>query len=246
MSGWYYQARIRVVESILRSLTKSRQSALSILDVGCGTGGSTSHLQSFGKVSGVEPSDNALNYLRNNFPEIDVKKGDTTNVDRLFEGQTFDVVTILGVLYHKNVSDPLSAIQTISKLQKKDGVIIWNEAAYPILFRHHDKTVHGARRFYPSQMKDILAKAGYEVTSGSHLLAWAAPIALFLALYEKFQSKNDSREHQESADHKPLPKVINKLLTGVTYFENLLARRLVWFPFGVSYLVVARKVKDND
>jgi len=238
--GWYYQARIKVVQDLIERYVLPSCPQPNILDIGCGTGGSTANLQQYGKVSGLEPSPSALQHFRKNFPGINVAEGVVDQTAELFAGQTFDLAVILGVLYHKGVKDPGAALKEIAKVQKPGSWIIWNEAAYPYLYRHHDITVHGARRFYPRDMKRLLEEAGYRVFKGSHLLAWAYPIAYILARLESLKKPSAERQEKEAVDHQPLPAPINAILRQLTYLENVFSRRIIPIPFGVSYLVIAQ------
>jgi SAM-dependent methyltransferase len=241
--GWYYQARIQAVKTLIRKFLP-RSWGLHILDVGCGTGGTSHALQPLGQVTGLEPNELAIRLLRAKYPTLNVLQGTIAQLPSLVKPSSHDLAIVMGVLYHRNVADPASALRTIRAALKPDGWIIWNEAAYPFLAREHDRFVHGQRRFYPRQMHRRLEEAGFEIQFGSHLLAWAFPIGVALAAAHrarKWISKFvPTKPVRDPADDLRLPAFLNSTLRRVTYWEWYASLARLQFPFGISYLVIAR------
>jgi SAM-dependent methyltransferase len=243
--GWYYQARIRAVKTLIRKFLP-RSLRLDILDVGCGTGGTSHALQTLGQVTGLEPNELAIRLLRSKYPTLNVVQGTIGQLPSLVKPSSHDLAIVMGVLYHANVADPASALRTIRAALKPGGWMIWNEAAYPFLAREHDRFVHSQRRFYPRQMHCLLEEAGFEVQFGSHLLAWAFPIGLALAAAHQarqwFATIVPLKPERDPADDRHLPAFLNSALCRVTYWEWYASLKRLKFPFGISYLVVARNL----
>lgn len=241
-SGWYYRARREAVEILLKRFAPQRSQPLRILDIGSGTGGSTSMLRSYGEVLGMEPSPLARELSQKRFPALKVEPW---TIDELpaKAPHDFDVAVILCVLYHQNIQDPASALQKIASVQKPGSILIWNEPAYPFLWRQHDRQTAAGRRFYPRSMHQILKDQGYELVFQSHLLAWAFPIACLLALKDRWQWGGDRQttSAEEGSDHRAVPGFINRFLRWVTFSEWRLSRLGLGLPFGVSHLLVARR-----
>ena len=245
---WYFAARRKFIQDLILRyiLPDNKKRDLKILDVGCGTGGTTDFLAGFGKVTGIEPSDVAINLFKANYPHLKVVKTDIENMGSLLPKDNFDLATVLGVLYHKEVNNPLEALKNISRKLKPGGWLIWHEAAHPVLKRKHDQLSDGARRFLPKQMRQLLKESGFQVFFESHIGLFIFPPAFLLALLSKIKSgkKNKKSSAEESSiDRKLPPKYLNALLYGISRLETKYALNLSPLPIGISYLILARKIK---
>lgn len=242
-SGWYYQARISAIHNLIRSFIKPHKQSFKILDIGCGTGGSTIQWQRYGHVTGVEPSPLARELLQKKFPTLQVVEGSFANLTTVLPQQKFDLITILGVIYHSSIKDPQAALQTCANMLRSGGHIIVNEAAFPKLERQHDAFVMGARRFHPDELKRMLTASGFDIVHGGPLLGWAYPIARLSAWrFSKNKGRGAStKPAHHSEDDKPLPRWISAMLYWLTLGEWYWTRYVAPLPFGVSYLVIARK-----
>jgi SAM-dependent methyltransferase len=241
--GWYYQARIRCLHQLIERFVAPGPARLEILDVGCGTGGTSNSLRRFGHVTGLESSPAAIALLKAHYQDLDVVQGEVDDIPVLLGSTSFDLATIMGVLYHRNVTDPAAALRQISHALTPDGWIVWNESVYPILARRHDQFCEAGRRFRPWEMRMLLEAEGFTVRFGSHLLGWGFPIALALAMLNR-ASKLVIRSHQSDdhvSDDRPLPPFLNAMLREFTYLEFACSLRGLKMPFGVSYLVIAQK-----
>jgi len=100
-------------------LVNSHAKGKTILDIGCGTGELLHYFQQKGwDVSGVEPNQSARKFASGNY-KISVFNEDELNN---FEKSGFDVISMWHVLEH--VPDLNSRMDQLSKLIKKDGLII--------------------------------------------------------------------------------------------------------------------------
>ncbi len=242
-TGWYYVARRDAIKDLVVRFIAPESRQLKILDVGCGTGGNTNFLANFGDVTGLEPSNLAIRLLMERYPHLKVVKGSAEEIPAKFQGQTFDLCTILGVLYHRGVSDPARVIRDVSAALKDGGWLIWSESVYPFLTRQLDEETHGARRFYPGQMCSFLTESGFKIRFKAHLVSWGFPISLALAFL--YRSRKDSNIKRDNEDEAPEMKIqnsyINSLLYAIARLEWKLSLNIYPPPFGVSYLILAQK-----
>lgn len=243
-TGWYYVARRNAIRDLIVRFIAPGSKRLKILDIGCGTGGNTNFLATFGDVTGLEPSSLAIKLLIERYPNLKIVKGGAEDIPMKFQRQTFDLCTILGVLCQKGVSNPERVLQDVCAMLKGGGWLIWSEGVYPFLTRQLDEETHGARRFYPRQMCSFLTENGFKIQFKTHLVSWGFPISLALAFLYRF--KKDSSAHKKNeADEAPEMKIqnryINNLLYAITRLEWKLSMDVFPPPFGVSYLILAQK-----
>jgi SAM-dependent methyltransferase len=244
--GWYYQARGRCVRRLIERHV-SHDSPLDILDVGSGTGGTSQSLCRFGRVTCLEPSAQALR-LAARYPELKLVCGATNQIGALLPAASFDLVTIMGVLYHRDVADPADALAQVNGALRPGGWLIWNEGVHPILARAHDEFVESGRRFGPREMRALVESRGFRVRGAAHLAAWGFPIALALSLTQRLKRRlfaaRDYAGHV--SDDRPLPALLNAALREITYREWWCAQHVAALPFGVSYLLIAEKVSEVE
>jgi SAM-dependent methyltransferase len=263
--NWYYRARRRAIRTLIERHL-GPQAERTILDVGCGTGGTTALLAEFGNVTGVEPSELAIQLCRETYPQLRVLRGRVQDLAALVPAGSFDLATILGVLCHKDVPDPREGLEAVGRCVRPGGWIVWGDCVYPCLARQHDEFVQAERRFYPRQMHRLLAGAGFRVAASTPMLGWAFPLALGLAAAHRlkrrfhrvgrpFQAVSDKRRPGkavlrpggaggalECTDDRPLPGPLNAVLEGLTYWEWRLSLWGIKMPLGVSRLLLAQKL----
>jgi SAM-dependent methyltransferase len=92
----------------------------SVLDLGCGLGYFLSALNTNFKKCGIEDSDFACDYIRENFKDIEIINGDYNKIENF--KIKFDVIMFYHVIEHLN--DPIHSIELIKKSLKKDGILI--------------------------------------------------------------------------------------------------------------------------
>jgi len=243
--NWYYRARGRAIRELLGRYVCPEVADPKILDVGCGTGGTAVLLAEYGDVTGVEPSELAIQLCHESYPRLRVLQGAVQDLAALVPAGAFDLATVLGVLCHKDVPDPLCGLRAIGRCLRPGGWLVWGDCVYPCLSREHDEFVGAARRFYPRQMHRLLTEAGFRVLASAHLLGWAFPLALGLAavhrLRRRFGRNGQAVAERQSTDDRPLPGPLNAALEAITYWEWRLSLAGLNIPLGVSRLILARK-----
>ncbi len=237
--NWYYSSRRAALSEIIERHLPDRD--LAILDVGCGTGFTTDYLRRYGHVVGVESDAWAVEHIRSTYPGVEVSQARAQDIGALFSERRFDLVTVLGVLYHRGIDDPAQVLKDVSGIQTANGWIIWHEAAYPSLERDFDQVSHGARRFQPEQMEALLQDAGYAVRFVTHMASWAYPIARIAAWHYKRSGRKKGEKSHASPELKMTSSLLNRLLYILMRLEWKIAFNVAPIPIGVSCLVVAQK-----
>lgn len=235
--NWYKTACRAAIKYLVNTYISPQNRKLFILDVGSGTGGTTYFLTQFGITTGLESSKIAISLSNKNYPDLKIIETEIENTGDKIKNNEFDLVTVLNVLYHKNIREPQQAIAELSMKLKKNGWLIWLEPAYPFLRRQMDDFGHGVRRFYPSQMNEFLNRNGFRVRFKTHLCLWAFPIALISAAFYRLKM---SRHF--SADLKTPNKYLNTLFYYITLLEWKISTHIFRMPIGVSYIILAQKI----
>ena len=241
---WFYLARFRAIEFLLNRYVIPDCQSPHILDVGCGTGGTSVRLARLGTLLGLEPSPLAVRLLRERFPSLQVLQGTVDELPSLVPAASFDLATALGVLCHRGVQVPEAAISNIASRLRTGGWFVWGDCVYPCLARRHDDVVHSARRFYPRQMHEMLERNGFTIIYSSHFLGWGFPIAMGLAALhglKKAVGLDREIDVSETADSRLPPRILNQVLSGLTFWEWRVGLCGFKAPVGVSRLVLARK-----
>ena len=244
---WYYRARAQAIETLIRRFVLPSHDHPEILDVGCGTGGTSARLAQFGNLTGIEPSPVAIELLRARYPSLDILPGTIEDLPSLVPADRFDLVTVLGVLYHRRVNDPNVALKNIAATLHDDGWILWSDCVYPCLARSHDDIVESGRRFHPQQMHRMLRAAGFNIVFSSHFLGWGFPFAWGMAAVHRFAKAiglSRSADQRESVDDRSPPALLNDVLRRLTFWEWRAGLWGLKVPLGVSRLILARKIPD--
>jgi 2-polyprenyl-3-methyl-5-hydroxy-6-metoxy-1,4-benzoquinol methylase len=93
---------------------------IDVLDFGCGLGFFLSALNNDIKKFGIEESKFANDFIKKNFPEINISRGGTDNLKIL--DKEFDIIMLYHVIEH--VKDPSNLFDLLKKKLKKNGILI--------------------------------------------------------------------------------------------------------------------------
>lgn len=206
-----------------------------VLDAGCGTGGTMEALRrtaAGATLLGVDVSTAATACTRTR----NVGCVARASVEHLpFPGGAFDVVLSLDVLYGKGVDDR-RAVAELYRVLRPGGTLLVNVAAFEYLRGAHDLAVHTARRYTKRAVRDLLARAGFEVEKVDYWNALLFPVLVPWRLLSRVFV--DAREPR--SDLRRLPAVLNWLLTRLILADIHMSRHLSW-PFGSSVFATATK-----
>lgn len=229
---WWHLGMREIITSLLDKYL-SKKKNLKILDVGCGTGGLFRALSRYGKVYGIDKSEQAVSYARARNIAQEIKQGDVSELP--WPDGTFDLAGCFDVLYHQWIKNDVAVLKEIYRVLVPGGVLIIREGAYNWLRSQHDQLVWTNHRFTKNELADKLRQAGFKVKKSSYANFFLFPLALVKRLLEKIAPEKDPLKNIFS--YNPL---INAVLTVFLYIEARMIKYLN-FPFGLSIICVAKK-----
>lgn len=229
---FFYVATHNLVLRLIRKYSNKKN--LKILDAGCGTGGLMVKLSRLGETAGIDASDEAIKYgLKRN---LNVKKASVEKIP--FGDNSFDLVTSIDVIYHRQVKDDIEALKEMNRVLKPGGILIIRVPAHMFLMSAHDREVHTARRYSLPELKSKLHQAGFKVEFISYVHAPFFPVSIFRSFWERITGGS------QSAVGKINP-FINRLITTILLFEARLIASGIVMPFGQGLIATARKSADK-
>lgn len=227
---WWYVGMRRIVQGMLERLLPE-QSALRVLDAGCGTGGMMTFLARYGTVVGIDASPEAIEFCR----KRDVRHLAQASVTHLpFEDSTFDLVVSFDVLYHQAVKDDHQALNEFHRVLKPNGHVLLRLPAFDWLRGSHDARVHTRQRYRASEIRRKLESSRFDVEKVTYANTILFPLAVARRACQA------ALRSQPASDVKPTSPAINKLLTGILGIEGNLIRHTS-LPWGLSVLAWARR-----
>jgi SAM-dependent methyltransferase len=227
---WWYRG---VHDLILGYLQKQPPSRLSILDAGCGTGKLMTLLSPLGEVSGIDASEQALQYCR----ERGLSAVEVVDLNAWSPAaSTYDVITCIDVLCHESVRDIGVVLERFQQGLRPGGSLILNLPAFESLRRDHDTVVQTVRRLREEDVLPLLRERGFEVALSTYRL----PALYCMIRIRKALAPAKERSTPQS-DLKLISPLFDRLLWWMHWLENRLMLAGLRFPVGSSLFVVARK-----
>jgi ubiquinone/menaquinone biosynthesis C-methylase UbiE len=225
---WWYRNTRALMAKLLQPWLGSDQ---RILDAGCGPGGNGAWLAQHGRVVGVDPARQALEFVR-------TRRSTTSPVqasaERLpFDDAAFDVAVGITLLY--TVQDHVAALGELARVLRAGGALLLLEPAFPSLRRAHDVTVHGLRRYRRDELAGLAERSGLRVRRATYAYSFLAPPAAVLARLERRRSRS-GRDTGSDVERHALDRAFAPLARSE---RRWLARHDL--PVGTSVVVVATR-----
>ncbi len=229
---WWYRGMNRIGRMLLSRYVPRK--GIRILDAGCGTGGNFDTLREFGKVTGIDTSEEALRFAKER-GRAELVQGSIKAMP--FAGRTFDLVNCTDVLYHREVGNDGAALREFSRVLTEDGLLYLREPAYNWLRGKHDTLVWTKWRYTRPELHAKVEAAGFDVLFCSYANCLLFPLAVLVRTAERLWPGRST-----DPDTLNPPRFLNTVFAWIFGIESVLLRR-IRFPFGLSIALVAKKRK---
>jgi SAM-dependent methyltransferase len=226
---WYGGLRANLATLVGIGATSS---GLTLLDAGCGTGGTLRHLRAAAPAAMLVGMDFdrgacALARAKSRCP---IAAG---SIDALpFPPGSFDVILSADVLCHRGV-DQDAALAELHRCLKPGGRLVLNLPAYEWMKSSHDARVHTARRYTSAGVTGLLDRHGFGQIRATY---WNTLLFPLMVLRRKLL-----KPAQGGSDVMLYPAPVEFLFRGLLRLENLALSAGWALPFGGSVLVRAVK-----
>ncbi len=229
---WWFSARAEILMTHIRRVFAGRTD-LKILNIGAATGYSSELLQQFGTVTSIEFDQDCYEFTRD-VVKIPIQLGSILGLD--FSNNTFDLVCAFDVIEH--VEDDLLAVSEMRRVAKTGGVLFVSVPALMLLWSEHDVVNHHFRRYSSKILRGLFSEHDTPIFH-SYFNFWLFfPIAIIRVISRLFTKKHLAKPEDTQSDFDNFKNggVVNALLKGVFLSENILLKRFIAFPVGVSIL----------
>jgi SAM-dependent methyltransferase len=227
---WWHIGRLRIIKTYVQRALRAKAKP-TILNVGCGTGGTIDMLEMFGQVDNVDISDDAIKFMKQNGYKRITK---VTGIKLPYKAKSYDMVGAFDVLEH--IEKETGALKEWKRVIKDDGAIVITVPAYQWLWSDHDVSLHHKRRYTTRRLAKAAGSAGLIVEKKSYAIVFS------LGLVVGFRTLNKilGRQTDSETSYVDIPEWLNSLFTQLLYMEAWF-HKYIRFPFGTSVVVVLRK-----
>jgi len=227
---WWFRGKRKVIFSFVNKYY-SKQEPRTILDVGCGTGIILKQFSKYGTPYGIDLSDDAINFCKQRGLQH-VQTGTILNLP--FETNSFDIVSVFDVLYHKGITNDEEALIELRRVLKPGGRLFLTDSAMKCLWSKHDEAVHARTRYSKKEIRDKLLKVGFKVEKVSYMNFFLFPAVFIIRKLNNLLNRGGGTDIEKTSE--PL----NSLLYSLFAIESSLMKYMS-LPFGVSIFAVGKK-----
>ncbi len=220
---WWYLAKREYIRLFLSSPKKGYK----ILDIGCGTGGTSQYLEKFGSVIGLEKNPHAVRFSKQR--GLRVVTGTASKLP--FRSKTFDVVTILDVISYRGI-DEMKVLSEIFRVLKPGGLLILNDSAIPWLWSYHDVVIQIKYRYTRKQLVQLVTNSHFKILRASYIYMFTLSFFILNRIYIKITKPKNTVQN--------IHPILNIFLLHLMSWERKLFQ-LTDLPLGSSVFIVAQK-----
>jgi SAM-dependent methyltransferase len=230
---FWFVGRRRIFFSLLDRELAGR-SDTRILDVGCGAGGMLEPLSRYGRVRGLDMSQELVEFChRRGFEQVQVGSAYELPV----EHGSLDLVTLFDTIEH--VPDDRRVLRECHRALAPGGLVFLSVPAYQFLYANNDRVAHHERRYTARALRQKLVEAGFEPVQVTYFNTLLFPAILPAVLAKKLGERLSDPGERTNLSHDLSPR-LNRMLAAVMGSERHLVGR-VSMPFGHSIIAIARR-----
>ena len=227
-SHWWFRGRRALIRALLRHCDLPDRPR--ILDAGCGTGRNLVEFGSLGPTTGVDTSQDAVDYCK--LRGLD--NVSTGTLDALpFGPGAFDLLLACDVLEH--VDDDLRALTELNRVADRGAHLLITAPAYQWMWTEHDVQLHHVRRYTLGTLRSRARATDWEIVHDTYFNTILLPPAAFARVL----SKKWARQGRTDLDRTPAP--VNGILAFPLRLEAAAIARGARLPAGVSMGLLCRK-----
>lgn len=228
---WWFRGRWAVIQALLAHTPLPPTPR--ILDAGCGTGGNLRRYEQIGRVTGVDPSPEAVRLCR----ERGLESVEQAGLEHLpFGDSTFDLISATDVLEH--IAAERDALRELWRVARPGGTLLLTVPAYMWLWTRGDENLHHQRRYTKPQLWRATQQCGWQPRLASYFNTFLLPP---IAMARRFSRQTG----REKADLGRTPPSLDGPLSVPMRMEARLIRAGVRLPAGVSIGIVCRKLRQQ-
>jgi SAM-dependent methyltransferase len=184
---WYRILHEKILAEIQAKYASNKD--ISILDIGCGTGGLLSFLRqhNYTNLQGIDYSEHSIYFSKSR--NLNVLKLNIDEIKTAFQTQQFDVIISNDVFYCLDKKQIIKALQDIEALLKPNGIFLSNNNSFNVFYGTHDIAVGGKWRFTHNDFQEFTAKTSLKIQYYSYWTWVLSPLVLTVRLYQQIQLK---------------------------------------------------------
>ncbi len=229
--NFWFRARNRL---IVWALQRHAPAFTDFLEIGCGTGYVLQGVAAAfpaARLCATEAQTEGLQFAAARVPRAAFLQLDARHMP--FDRE-FDAIGAFDVIEH--ITEDETVLAQMHRALRPGGSLLLTVPQHPFLWSEYDVRAHHVRRYTAGELRQKLARAGYEIVKMMSFVSVLLPLMMLSRLIRR----------TAAPDYDPLAElrvgaVTNALLERALDAERLLIRAGIALPCGGSLLAVARR-----